>query len=243
MTDFLMSFIMPSSLALILILLASILLLTQWRRFSTPLFIGAGLLLLVFSTGPVAGLLLSPLEYEYPLLNDPADYPEIKKIVVLTGYGANDRLMPLSSRLNSASNYRLLEAYNIYRRCSECEIIISGSETVTLIMKQQLLVMNVPKEHIITDKDAMHTYISAEHLGELTNNERFFLVTSAGHMRRALGLLKKQGMQPVPAPTDYQLPKDFMQTSWRPTSMHLHMSELAIHEYVGILWYRLRGKI
>ncbi len=243
MISILMSFIMPSSLALILILLASIFLLTRWRQFSSPLFISAGLLLLVFSSGMVAALLLSPLEYEYPRIMDVKSYPEVKKIVVLTGYGANDLLMPLSSRLNSSSTYRLLEANNLYQQCAGCEIIISGSVSVSLIMKQQLQLMGVAEERITTDKEAEHTYISAEHLVALAKGERFFLVTSAGHMRRALGLFKKQGLQAIPAPTDYQLPKNFMHASLHPTPMHLYMSELAIHEYIGILWYELQGKI
>lgn len=243
MITIILSLIMPSSLALILMLFASIFLLTRWRRFSSYLFVVAGLLLLVFSTGMVATLLLSPLEYEYPLLSDPADYPDVRKIVLLTGYGANDPLMPLSSRLNSSSVYRLLEAHNLYKRCHDCEVIISGTEAVTLIMKQQLQLMGVAEDRLITDADALHTYLSAEQLGTLINNERFFLVTSAGHMRRALGVFRKQGMQAIPAPTDYQLPKNFLYASMHATPMHLRMSELAIHEYVGILWYRLSGKI
>jgi len=243
MIAILMSFIMPSSLALILMLIASVFLFTRWRQFSAYLFICAGLLLAIFSTGPVASLLLSSLEYEYPLLETAEQHPRVKNIVVLTGYGANDPLMPLSSRLNSSSAYRLLEAHNLYKQCSECVIVISGTETVTQIMKQQLQLMGVAEERMITDTDAVHTYISAEHLKPLLGKEPFFLVTSAGHMHRAMGLFAKQGMQPVPAPTDYQLPKNFMHASMHLTPMHLYMSELAIHEYVGILWYQLQGKI
>ena len=52
----------------------------------------------------------------------------------------------------------------------------------------------------------------------LINNNAFFLVTSAGHMPRAIGTFKKLNMTAVPAPTEFQLPEDYERAPLSPHS-------------------------
>ena len=40
---------------------------------------------------------------------------------------------------------------------------------------------------------------------EIVGKDKFILVTSASHMLRAMALFRKQGMEPIPAPTDYMV--------------------------------------
>jgi len=70
-----------------------------------------------------------------------------------------------------------------------------------------------------------------------------FLVTSAGHMRRAVGVFSKKGVVPIPAPTDYMLPRKARHASWTTNAVHLQASDIAVHEYLGIAWYRLTGRL
>ena len=236
-------FIMPSSLALILIIAGSIAIFYLRRRLGLLLVLSGISIIFVFSTGPVATFLISPLEYKYPMMLSPADYPAAKNIVVLTGYAAKDKLIPLSSQANSASVFRVLEAQHIYKLRPDCRIIISGTISAVQVMKALLLELGVPAEKIVEELESSHTFLSAENVRTIINNEPFFLVTSAGHMARAVGVFTKQNMNPIPAPTDYQLPKDFRKAMFRPTLLHLYFSELAIHEYVGTLWYKWKGWI
>jgi uncharacterized SAM-binding protein YcdF (DUF218 family) len=60
-------------------------------------------------------------------------------------------------------------------------------------------------------------------------------------MPRCMGIFRKLGMQPIPAPTDYQAGQNPLDASFTPSIEHLRLSELALHEYIGIVWYRLRG--
>ena len=62
-------------------------------------------------------------------------------------------------------------------------------------------------------------------------------------MARAVGVFRKHGMEPIPAPTDYQLPQDPRHARWTTSAVHLQASDLAIHEYLGLVWYRVTGKI
>jgi uncharacterized SAM-binding protein YcdF (DUF218 family) len=53
--------------------------------------------------------------------------------------------------------------------------------------------------------------------------------------------MRHQELRPIPAPTDYQLPKDWRFAEAKPSPFSLTVSDLAAHEYLGLTWYRLRG--
>jgi uncharacterized SAM-binding protein YcdF (DUF218 family) len=236
-------FFLPSGVVLGLMLMGGLLLLVaRWRYLSKYLFISSVLLYFLFSTGIVSALLLSRLEYRYPaLLKEELD-PSVETIVLLAAYTADDPLMPLSGKFNSHALYRLTEAYNIYRRCRRCTIILSGDSDVVL-MKRQLMVFGVPESRIDTDDASRHTSDSGLQLRDRLRNTPFYLVTSAGHMPRSMGVFRKQGLEPVPAPTGHLMPRDVFRASVAPTSQHLAYSDLAVHEYLALLWYRWSGKI
>lgn len=236
--------LLPSGLIMLLLLLSSVLLfLPRWRRIAYLAIASATSFYLVFSSGWTSSLLLSPLEYRYESLQQPGNYPDVENIVVLTAYVADDPLMPLSSRFNSNSLFRIVEAHNIYKACERCRIIVSGTARYVELMHEQLLALGIPGTDLLTDPIDGHTVDSAESLARKLESKQFFLVTSAGHMVRSMGVFRKQGFRPVPAPTDYLMPKDFTRASIMPTAQHLMFTDLAVNEYLGILWYRMTGKI
>ena len=242
--DMINALIMPSNLAILSLVTGIILLIfDRFRGLAKALLIFAGSIILIFSTGTVAALLLSPLEYQYPFIKDPTERPEVRKIVVLTGYAADYPLVPLSSKINSASAFRVLEAQRLFLSCQDCEIVISGNPAATTLMKELLVSMGVPEGQIREDSASAHTYISAQTLRQWFDDDSFYLVTSAGHMPRAMGVFEKQGMNPVPAPTDYQLPKEVLKAGIHLSPQHLYWCNLAVREYAGIAWYKLTGKI
>lgn len=244
MPEILKTLLMPSGFAVLLFAIAVVLLLLRrWRRTMIALLVASGTIFTVFSSGPVASLLLGTLEYRYPYLKDPSRYPQADTIVVLTGYAAGNHLMPLSSQVNSSSAYRLLEARHLHLACPQCKIIISGYETSPSIMKALLTELGIPAADILLDEHSPHTDASASNLRALLGNRPFFLVTSAGHMPRAMGVFTKQGLHPIPAPTDFSLPQNPWIAPISPNPQHLYYSDLAINEYAGLAWYYLTGKI
>lgn len=213
------------------------------RSFGWTLLILSGSISLVFSTGSAASLLLRGLEYEYPAIGDLREYEDVSIIVVLTAAGEDEKLWPLSSRVSSASAYRVLEARRLINGCPDCRVYISGGAEATKLMKQLLASTGVSGDSIFEDGKSPHTYDSAVNMEKLIHQERFFLVTSAGHMPRAMAVFRKAGMNPVAAPTDFLLPDDFSRASGMPSPLHLHWSDLAVQEYEALLWYRLTDKI
>lgn len=235
-------FILPSNLIVVFIVLGLFFLLRHRKRIAALAFFIAATFYIVFSSGPVAALLLSHLEYRYPALLEEELDPEVRHIVLLAAYTADSPLMPLSGKFNSHAIFRIVEALNIYRRCQACTIWISGKDD-TELMKRQLELMGVPASAIKLDKASNHTVNSAINLSNMLKDSKFYLVTSAGHMPRSMGVFKKQGLQAIAAPTDYLMPKDILEASVGLSSHHLYFSNLAVNEYAGLLWYKIRGKI
>jgi uncharacterized SAM-binding protein YcdF (DUF218 family) len=71
------------------------------------------------------------------------------------------------------------------------------------------------------------------------------LVTSAWHMPRTMACFRKAGFAPVAYPVDFQAGPD---TGWRGDwelrpALNLARADLAIHEWIGLGVYRLRGWI
>ena len=80
---------------------------------------------------------------------------------------------------------------------------------------------------------------------------RVLLVTSAIHMPRSLGVFRRScpAVEYIPAPTDFratqQLPVPWYRSAvlLLPTPHSLVDFSDAMHEYIGMLYYRLRGWI
>jgi len=51
-----------------------------------------------------------------------------------------------------------------------------------------------------------------------------------------------QGLDPIPVPTGHLSYMDIWESSILPTPTQLHLSDLAVHEYLGLTWYRWRGR-
>jgi uncharacterized SAM-binding protein YcdF (DUF218 family) len=231
--------VLPSGAVALLFLLGIIAVFARTAPGWLPLT-GAGLLAR-FRQWAGTTLLMSPLEYAYPAL-DRQEYPDASVIVVLTGYAAEDANMPFSSLLNSSSAFRVIEAASLFAERPHSRIIVSGSQPAARIMAEQLRRFGVPPEKLTIDGQSPDTSDSAAAIAGLAGGEPLVLVTSAGHMKRAVGVFRKQGLEPIPAPTDYQLPRDVHAASWTPSALHLRESDYAIHEYLAMAWYELSGK-
>jgi len=213
------------------------------RRLSYVLMPAGAIVYLLLSTGPVSYTLFKPLEFKYDAYEAKGELADTRFIVVMAGYAADEVYYPVSSKVNSASLFRLVEAFHLWRMDPSVKIIITGYKDVPEIMKDVLLAMRVPDDRIMIENQSADSFTSARNVGAMVQGDPFVLVTSAGHMPRSMAVFRKLGMNPIPAPTDYQVGKEPLRAKWFPSVEHLYFSELAIHEYLGFLWYRIRGLI
>ena len=242
MADLLSALVTPSGAAHALFILGLLAALRAGtRRASWLLLAGSGAVSLVFSSGMVAAALMRPLEYSQPTLHTPQALPDTRHIVVLTAYAADDSDMPLTGRLSASTAYRVLMALELYGARADCDLIVSGDATTARVMGEALTKLGIPQDKIRLEGQSATTAQSAENLRAILDGESFFLVTSAGHMPRTLGAFERVGLKPVPVPTDHQFPRNWRNSELRPRPSSLLASDRAMHEYVGLLWYRLRG--
>ena len=224
-------FLLPSVFVLVLILIGIILIFRKKRGKLGKILIILGILLYyLFSITPVADLIISPLEKQY----QPAQKEELNKadkIVLLLGGKESDVLR--------ASE--VLRLYNL-----QSAIIISGRDPLSpkieeaKEVKEFLTERGISAENIILEDKSRNTFESAKNIKEILDDEPFFLVTSAYHLPRAIETFQKARTNPIPAPADFKIEKNYDILDFFPDAQNLRNSDIALHEYFGILWYRLK---
>jgi uncharacterized SAM-binding protein YcdF (DUF218 family) len=212
------------------------------RPWTTGLFAAALLTGLVFSSNKVAQTLLQPIERAYPAWTpEKSAAADLEYIVIFTAWSGKDATLMAGMLLNDSSAFRVLTAVELWRRYPSAHILISGLPRVADDMAATLESLGVPRANITLERESGNTRESTIYCAELLAGKRFALVTSAGHMPRSMGLFAKQGLAPLPVPTDYRLPGTQGGLAWLPSPRGLAASDLAVHEYLALAWYRMRG--
>ncbi len=242
--------ITPHYLAVVLLGLALILyLLHRAPRLRRWLVIVTVLELWILGTGVVSNLLLYPLESRY---RRPERLEPPAAIVVLTGMTDNSRKAPVTEFTEGAD--RFIEGVRLAYQYPRARLLISGGsseisdtayrEAVFLGLRAQEL--GVPSSRLLIDREARNTRENAVYTDRMLRaagvHGEVLLVTSAMHMPRAMGCFKKVGRAVVPWPVDYQR-SGWWGTAWLPKPWSLGKSDQALHEYVGLLFYKLAGYI
>lgn len=244
MIDVLGSLLVPSGWIAVLIALSFVLFpFSRLRRFARRALTVSALVYGVFGLGPVAYALLAPLERAHPPLTDLSVLRDVDTIVVLTGYASRNAEMPPTDQLNASSTYRLIHAIWMITKQQKPKMLISGSAESAAVMRDVAIALGVPSERVLLDHDATDTGDSAEQMQRRMHGKRCALVTSAGHMPRAMGAFRLQGVECIPAPIEFYTtyPLDFF--DFFPNPRNLTLSDLAVHEHLALAWYRLQGRL
>lgn len=234
-------FVEPLGLVLALFVVGLYFLFVEKKGFAKLFLTLSFSFLFLFSYRPFSNILVQNLEdmyqkYEYK--------QEIKYIHVL-GSGHNaDESQPLSSNISSVGVKRVLEGVMIYKKSAGTKLIFTGYEGNTKISNAQMnanlaLALGVSADDIIIGKEPKDTKEEALFAKSIVGGEPFALVTSATHMPRSMMLFESLGLHPIAAPTAFY--KDEFDGYFEaPDITTLKNSQMAIHEYVGILWSTLK---
>lgn len=246
MSSLIKSFLLPPGSILILLILGIVLIIYRKRRLGLTLFWVSVIALYLLSTTFIANLLLSPLEHYRALYPKDIKTTNAKAIVILA---AGSKYAPEfgGSGPTSTSLERAYYAADLYK-LTKLPILISGGEvkgepSVESTQMKRLLEnsFNVPVWKI--EPQSRNTYQNAKYTAKLlkeNNIKRFYLVTSAWHMRRSLWAFHQFGLNPIPAPTDFAKQKHANWLKlWLPNPAAFVRSYLALHEYLGYLCYQL----
>ena len=211
--------------------------------------VGVGLLIL-FSNGPFSRLLIDPLVFRYPSLAvKPGSVPQVKWIVVLGGGHAPDPDLPVTGRLPSDALTRVVEGIRLHREMPSSKLVFSGAGshgfTDAGCMADVATVLGVDRQDMILESKSKDTKDQARLIRGIVGESPFILVTSATHLPRSVGLFRKQGLDPIPAPSGLRSRhrRFFSRGTFYPGAGALKGAESAFYEYLGITWAKLRGQI
>ena len=250
-------FIYPLGLAIILSIVALLLGLKSSRWTALP--IGLALVILLTASNPfLSDRLIKSLEWQY---FPPSEIPNSDAIVVLGGATRSISPPRIIADMNEHGD-RLLYAAKLYQQGKAPLIILSGGriqwfgggESEASDMAEIPQIMGVPKEAIIEEPLSLNTYQNAIYTKKILEEQgikQVILITSAFHMPRSVLIFRRQGIDIIPAPTDYLVSEQKLQEydrsleskviSFLPNTGSLDNTTRAIKEYIGTIVYRLRG--
>lgn len=213
-------------------------------RLARPL-VGTGLLLLWVQALPVVGnALLHGLEGE-PL--DMARASEAQAIVVLGGGRHRQTPEYGGDTVSEPSLARLRYAAKLYRETGLPILVTGGAPDGGKISEgeamRDVLTKGFGAPVRWVEGASINTRENARLSAKLLKQDgvtRILLVTHAWHMQRAERAFATAGLAVLPAPTLFQR-RPFLPTDWLPSAEGLRDTRTALHEWIGILWYRLRG--
>ena len=204
-----------------------------------------------FATRPMVQALVQPLETFY---RPPATMPVHQDAIVLF---VNDQLkvLPFTERATivGTRNTHLLVCGLIYIQTGSAQRVILAEGEVfprqaigTAALQEWAVLLGYPAKGIITVNKGVATYERAHAIKQLLgSNSRIVLVDEAIHLPRSVAAFQQVGFTVTPVPCDYQNVStdpwsfsDFVPDAGRLTAMNE-----AVHEYIGLLTYWLRGLI
>lgn len=251
-------FVYPLGLACLLLLITLGL---AWRRSRwTPLPVALALTaLLLAGNAWVSQSLVGSLEWQY---RTPATALPTAEAIVVLGGATRSAVTPRPTVEVNEAGDRVIYAAQLYHAGKAPLIIASGGRIPWLgvvspesaDMVTLLALLGVPRDAIVQDPHSLNTYQNAVNVRAILDQRglnRVLLVTSAMHMPRSLLVFKKQGIEAVPAPTDFlvtEFDRPQRDTNTQaallnalPDANHLAKTTKALKEYIGMLVYRLRG--
>jgi uncharacterized SAM-binding protein YcdF (DUF218 family) len=239
-------FILPPGIFILALISSGALLIFVKRRKIGIFNLALGLLVWIFCSVPFSNYLIGDLESEFDVSPDVTG-----DCIILLGGGIIDRVpdfsgfgIPTDSMLA-----RIVTAVRVQKKL-DIPIIVSGGKVYknlsseAQIAKRFMVDLGVAEGQIITEENARDTYENAKYAKEIClkeNCQKPILITSAFHMKRALLSFKKVGLDVIPYPAGFRS-KNAQNVGWigyLPRSGSLEATSDALHEYLGILFYRL----
>lgn len=180
--------------------------------------------------------------------------PEIKTAIVLGGGVFYDAETDMVKYGGNADRY--LGVLKPYREGKIEKILVSGGAANYLepntregeMLERLYLLCNIDQNDILLEDQSLNTYQNALYskpILEATGEKKFLLITSAGHIRRAVACFEKQGIEVQAFPVmkgvgnrRYEIDHLLV-----PRIMNFHRWHSLIHEWIGFLSYKVRGYI
>ncbi len=152
---------------------------------------------------------------------------------------------------------RVLQAIQLYHDKKIDKILLSGGSGYVMFedwkeavwLSQLLYKCCVPERDVIIENESRNTYENAMNAASILKTHqygnRFLLITSATHMRRSLMCFKNAGLTVEPFSVDERSGKGIYTPDKIiiPHAENLNNWDTLIHEWLGIITYKMAGYI
>ena len=243
-----------------LLLIFSLILWWKYPRWLPFPLILAFLILFFSGNSLVSKFLIKSLEWQY--IVSPSQIPNAEAIVILGG-AIRPKIDPRPMVEVTEGGDRIIYGAQLYKMGKAPIIIASGGRiqwqnsnnnfSEADDIEKLLLLFDIPQDSIVKEGHSYNTYdnaVNTKQILQQLNIDRVILVTSAFHMPRAVKVFRKQGIEVIPAPTDYLVSQEQAEKNlnWQnavlqliPNSSSVDKTTLALKEYIGLVVYKFKG--
>ncbi|WFU45125.1 YdcF family protein [Bradyrhizobium sp. CB82] len=245
--------LLPINFLVELGILSLILMVTRFAKVGRRLAVAVLVLLALVAFSPLGKLLLYPLESRFPQWDASRGAPV--GIIVLGGSVDPDLSAAHHTPVVAHAADRMLVPAALARRYPNASIVFTGG-TANLISTEAkeadyvapiLENLGIAKERLIVERNSRNTYENAIFTKQLVApkpGERWLLVTSAYHMPRSMGIFRKAGFDVEAYPVDFRMGgREDLFTFTNIGTEGLVRTDLAMREWIGLLAYRLMGRM
>lgn len=210
---------------------------------------------------PVGNAIILPLEERFASVAPPQATDRVTGIIILGGFedgwvsGGRGGLA-----INEASE-RLTEGLRLGLAFPDAKVVFTGGvggirglggpwsagDAATGPVSDFLIAAGIARDRVILEGKSRNTHENAQFLAEMIkpdSSQKWVLVTSAYHMPRSVALFRKAGFNVWPYPVDYRTrSREDLTRIFERIPAGLQRTDLAVTEWIGLLAYRLTGRI
>lgn len=241
----------------LLFLLTAVGLANLWRRRGESrkrlALVTAPFAMLYLVSLPISGYFaLGSLEWQYPPAE--GDPPGAQAVVVLAGNISPPDGVRRRAELGHSTVYRCVHAAEVYHRLRPVPVLVCGGPAQpgaagppgARVMRDFLAELGVAPDDLWVEDTSRTTHENAVNARRLLGRyglTRVVLVTEAVHMPRAEACFRAQGFDVFPSACRHRATRfEFSPLGLLPTVSGAQGCLDALHEWVGLAWYRLRGR-
>ncbi len=239
-------FLLPPGILIFFLLILGIWLIRGRSQKPAWICLTLALIIWFFSLGVISDRLMAPLESAFPVPDNPKG-----DVIIMLGGGVFDKAEDMSGRgvLGPGTLERMVTAARLQRRL-KIPILVSGgsvySENVAIapLTRRYLIDLGIPEDQIIVENQSRDTYENALYSNKICrkrNLNKPILVTSGYHLKRAKYCfdLFKIKVTPFPCALTTWPDKSFSWDEYLPSAYALNRTSDALHEWLGLLYYRM----
>jgi uncharacterized SAM-binding protein YcdF (DUF218 family) len=211
---------------------------------------GIAALLYFLSIEPVKDFLLIPLENSYPPLFLKTSAADEADALVILGNGTIQASPEAGAGMDTPAAHALKRTVYAFGFrdifpgpfiAAGGKVFDYGQEAEAEVMGRVLISLGLPARRVLKESGSRNTWQNAKNVSRLFGYKKIILVTSAYHMRRSVFCFENNGLEVIPAPTDYLCARNssYSVFSFLPSADAFSGTCTALHEYLGLLYYRL----